>query len=51
MQASIERPFILFEKNELTWLFAATADGPGPREGRPGCYYAANTWNMVRPLR
>jgi len=49
-QASIERPYILFEDGEPAWLFAATADGPGPQNGRPGHYYAENTWNMVRPL-
>lgn len=50
-QGSIERPFILFENQEPAWLFAATADGPGPGNGRAGHYYAENTWNMVRPLR
>ena len=49
-QASIERPFILFEGGEPAFLFAATADGPGPHDGRPGHYFAENTWNMVMPL-
>jgi hypothetical protein len=50
-QGSIERPFILLdEKGEPAWLFAATADGPGPLEGRPGFTWAENTWTMVRPL-
>jgi hypothetical protein len=49
-QASIERPFILFESGRPAFLFAATADGPGPHNGRPGHYYAENTWNMVMPL-
>lgn len=51
VQASIERPFILFEDGQPRWLFAATADGPGPVDGRPGFFYAENTWNMVVPLR
>lgn len=50
-QGSIERPFILFQSGAPSYLFAATADGPGPHEGRPGHYFAENTWNMVIPLR
>jgi len=50
-QASIERPFMLFEAGRPTFLFAATADGPGPHDGRPGYYFAENTWNMVIPLK
>lgn len=49
-QGSIERPFILFEDGEPAWLFVATADGPGPGDGRPGHYHALNTWNMAVPL-
>ena len=49
-QASIERPYILFEGGRPAYLFAATADGPGPRDDRPGHYFAHNTWNMVIPL-
>jgi hypothetical protein len=50
-QASIERPFILMdESGRPGWLFAATADGPGPRDGRPGHYWAHQSWNMVIPL-
>jgi len=51
VQASIERPYILFENGEPAWLFAATADGPGPQHNRPGFTFAENTWNLVRPLR
>lgn len=50
-QASIERPFILFNAERPAFLFAATADGPGPHDGHPGHYFAENTWNMVIPLR
>jgi len=50
-QASIERPFILFSGGCPSYLFAATADGPGPHDGRPGYYFARNTWNMVIPLK
>lgn len=50
IQGSIERPYILFENNQPAWLFAATADGPGPSGGRPGHFYARNTWNLVIPL-
>jgi hypothetical protein len=50
VQASIERPFILFRERRPAFLFAATADGPGPRDGRAGHYFAENTWNMVLPL-
>ena len=50
-QASIKRPYILFEGNRPAYLFAATADGPGPHDGRPGHYFARNTWNMVIPLK
>jgi hypothetical protein len=50
-QASIERPFILMQDGQPAFLFAATADGPGPKENRPGHYFAENTWNMVIPLR
>ena len=50
-QASMERPFILFQHGQPAFLFAATADGPGPRDGRPGHYFAENTWNMVIPLK
>jgi hypothetical protein len=49
-QASIERPYVFFENNQATWLFAATADGPGPGDKRPGHYFAENTWNMAIPL-
>jgi len=49
-QGSIERPFILFEHGKPAWLYAATADGPGAQNGRPGHYYAENTWSMVQPL-
>jgi len=49
-QANFERPFLLFEGNQPRYLFAATADGPGPHDDRAGFYYAENTWNMVRPL-
>ena len=49
-QGSIERPFVLLQHGEPTYLFAATADGPGPFDGRPGHYHAINTWNMVIPL-
>ena len=51
IQASIERPFILFQAGKPAFLFAATADGPGPHDGRPGHYFAENTWNMVIPLK
>ncbi len=51
-QASIERPYILKDTDgKPTHLFAATADGPGPHDNRPGHYYAQNTWNMVIPLQ
>ncbi len=50
-QGSIERPFILFLDSKPSYLFAATADGPGPHDGHPGHYFAENTWNMVIPLR
>jgi hypothetical protein len=50
-QGSIERPFILFEDGAPRYLFAATADGPGPGDGRPGFYFAENTWTMVFELR
>lgn len=50
-QGSIERPFILFEAGKPAYLFAATADGDGPSNGRPGHYFAQNTWNMVIPLQ
>lgn len=51
-QASIERPFILCDDaGTPTHLYTATADGPGHADGRPGHYFAENTWNMVRPLR
>ncbi|MCF7837799.1 MAG: glycoside hydrolase family protein [Candidatus Marinimicrobia bacterium] len=45
MQGSLERPFLLFDGDTPTHLFAATADGPG------GFHGAENTWNMVIPLR
>jgi len=47
---SIERPYILFEDGRPVCLFAAMADGPGPRDGRPGFYYAENTWCQAIPL-
>jgi hypothetical protein len=50
LQSNIERPFILFENGEPAWLYAATANGPGPRDGQPGFNFAANTWNMAIPL-
>ena len=50
-QGSIERPFILMQDGRPAYLFAATADGPGPRDGRPGFYFADNAWNMVIPLK
>lgn len=50
-QASIERPFILMQNGQPTHLFAATADGPGPSDNRPGFHFAENTWNMVIPLK
>lgn len=50
-QASIERPFIFFQNGQPALLFAAAADGPGPKDKRPGHYFAENTWNMVIPLR
>ncbi|OCT12809.1 hypothetical protein A8709_20945 [Paenibacillus pectinilyticus] len=45
VMGSLERPFILFENNEPTHMFFATADGPGEFTK------AANTWNMVIPLK
>ncbi|WP_409342669.1 glycoside hydrolase family protein [Paenibacillus sp. MBLB4367] len=42
---SFERPFLLFQDGVPTHLFAATADGPG------GFSHAAETWNMVIPLK
>ncbi|MDQ0917107.1 glycoside hydrolase family protein [Paenibacillus sp. V4I5] len=42
---NLERPFLLFHEGKPTHLFAAVADGPG------GFLGAANTWNMVIPLR
>lgn len=50
-QASIERPFILFEDEKAKALFVATADGPGPGQGRAGHYFAENTWNLAIPLK
>ena len=50
-QANIERPFVLFRDGLPAWLFAATADGPGPRDGHPGHYFAESTWSMVFPLK
>ncbi len=44
-QGSLERPFLLFDGDTPTHLFAATADGPG------GFHAAENTWNMVIPLK
>lgn len=50
-QGSIERPYIVMNQaGEPGWLFAATANGPGPHDGRPGHYWAEDTWNMVIPL-
>lgn len=49
-QASLERPFILCQNGRPSHLFVATADGPGPREGRPGHYFANHTWNLAIPL-
>lgn len=45
VMGSLERPFILFENNEPTHMFFATADGPGEFTK------AAHTWNMVVPLK
>ncbi|WP_246320827.1 glycoside hydrolase family protein [Paenibacillus germinis] len=45
VMGSLERPFILFEDNEPTHMFFATADGPGEFTN------AVNTWNMVIPLK
>ncbi|WP_261302252.1 glycoside hydrolase family protein [Paenibacillus andongensis] len=42
---NLERPFLLFHDGKPTHLFAAVADGPG------GFRNAANTWNMVIPLK
>jgi len=42
---SFERPFLLFQDGRPTHLFAATGDGAG------GFTRAAETWNMVIPLR
>lgn len=42
---SLERPFILFQDQKPTHMFFATADGPGEFTN------AANTWNMVVPLK
>ncbi len=42
---SLERPFLLFQDGKPTHLFAAAADGAG------GFQNAANTWNIVIPLR
>lgn len=40
---NFERPFLLFQDERPTHLFAATADGAGEFSGQ-------NTWNMVIPL-
>lgn len=40
---NLERPFLLFQDDQPTHLFAATADGNGEFRGQ-------NTWNMVIPL-
>jgi hypothetical protein len=45
VQGSFERPQLLIQDGIPTHLFAATADGPG------GFAKAANTWNMVVPLK
>lgn len=50
-QANVERPFLLLQDGRPAYFFAATADGPGPRDNRPGFYFAENTWNMAIPLR
>lgn len=50
VQANLERPFVLIEDGRPRCLFAATADGPGPQDGRPGFNFADNTWNMTIPL-
>ncbi|WP_171691948.1 glycoside hydrolase family protein [Paenibacillus germinis] len=42
---NLERPFLLFHDGKPTHLFAAVADGSG------GFRNAANTWNMVIPLK
>lgn len=42
---SLERPQLLFQDGKPTHFFAAAADGPG------GFRNAANTWNLVAPLR
>ncbi len=43
LQANFERPFLLFENNRPTHLFAATGAGTGP-------WQFEKTWNMVIPL-
>jgi len=44
VQGCLERPQLLIEHGRPTYLFAATADGPG------GFRNASRTWNMVIPL-
>lgn len=43
-QANFERPFLLFENNKPTHLFAATGSGSRP-------YELEKSWNMVIPLK
>lgn len=43
-QGHLERPQLLIEAGQPTWLFAATADGPG------GFRHATRTWNLAIPL-
>ncbi len=45
VMGSCERPFLLFEGNQLTHLFLAMADGPG------GFQHATRTWNQSIPFR
>jgi hypothetical protein len=43
-QGSLERPQLLIEDGRPTWLFVATADGPG------GFQNATRTWNQAIPI-
>ncbi len=43
-QGHLERPQLLLEGGQPTWLFAATADGPG------GFQRASRTWNLALPI-
>lgn len=44
-QGQLERPFVLVEEGEPTYIFFATMDGPG------GFGNGTKTWNMVIPLK